>query len=123
MTDRCPCGGIILADTEEWKTPLCHECWVPWTRLDVPLLQEENRRLQAAKELLQNEIGHLRKENSRLAKQEYREGFLDTQVEKLRSLLERARKELICLCHEYTEMPCVPCDVREDIDAALGEKK
>lgn len=23
----CPCGGIILADTEEWKTPLCFGCW------------------------------------------------------------------------------------------------
>ncbi len=26
--DRCPCGGIILADTEDWETPLCYECWV-----------------------------------------------------------------------------------------------
>ena len=25
--DRCPCGGIILADTEDWKIPLCHSCW------------------------------------------------------------------------------------------------
>jgi hypothetical protein len=23
----CPCGGIILADTEDWKTPLCDECY------------------------------------------------------------------------------------------------
>ena len=24
MTDqRCPCGGIILADTENWETPVC----------------------------------------------------------------------------------------------------
>lgn len=27
MNDRCPCGNIILADTEEWKTPLCIECY------------------------------------------------------------------------------------------------
>lgn len=24
---RCPCGGIILADTEEWNVPLCNECY------------------------------------------------------------------------------------------------
>lgn len=24
---RCPCGGIILADTDEWTTPLCDECY------------------------------------------------------------------------------------------------
>lgn len=23
----CPCGGIILADTETWATPLCYECY------------------------------------------------------------------------------------------------
>lgn len=34
----CPCGGVILADTEDWKTPLCHDCWVPLTRLDIPEL-------------------------------------------------------------------------------------
>jgi hypothetical protein len=38
VSDRCPCGGIILADTERWRTPLCHECWVPFTRMDVPKL-------------------------------------------------------------------------------------
>lgn len=27
MSDRCPCGGIILADSEDWKTPLCYECY------------------------------------------------------------------------------------------------
>lgn len=21
----CPCGGIILADTEDWETPVCDE--------------------------------------------------------------------------------------------------
>ena len=25
---RCPCGGIILADTEDWPTPLCYNCYV-----------------------------------------------------------------------------------------------
>jgi hypothetical protein len=23
----CPCGGIILADTEEWRLPRCYSCW------------------------------------------------------------------------------------------------
>lgn len=23
----CPCGGIILADTEDWTIPLCCGCW------------------------------------------------------------------------------------------------
>ncbi len=25
---RCPCGGIILADTENWVEPRCVECWI-----------------------------------------------------------------------------------------------
>lgn len=24
---RCLCGGIILADSEEWRTPVCPTCW------------------------------------------------------------------------------------------------
>lgn len=31
MTARptaCPCGGIMLADTEDWDVPRCFECWV-----------------------------------------------------------------------------------------------
>lgn len=29
MTDQkcCPCGGVILADTEDWKVPVCYECF------------------------------------------------------------------------------------------------
>lgn len=30
---RCPCGGIILADTEDWKTPRCLKC-IPNELLD-----------------------------------------------------------------------------------------
>lgn len=37
---HCPCGGVILADTEDWKVPLCHECWLPLTRIDIPSLLE-----------------------------------------------------------------------------------
>lgn len=48
MNAKCPCGGIILADTEDWDTPLCHECWVPLTRLDIPALQREKERLRDA---------------------------------------------------------------------------
>jgi hypothetical protein len=26
---KCPCGDMfILADTENWKVPLCVECWI-----------------------------------------------------------------------------------------------
>lgn len=25
--DRCPCGDIILADTENWPVPLCYDCY------------------------------------------------------------------------------------------------
>lgn len=46
MKDRCPCGGIILADTEDWETPICHHCWVPLIGLDIPKLQKENARLR-----------------------------------------------------------------------------
>lgn len=24
---RCRCGGIILADTEDWADPVCHDCY------------------------------------------------------------------------------------------------
>ena len=24
---QCPCGGVILADTEDWPIPMCHECY------------------------------------------------------------------------------------------------
>lgn len=24
----CPCGGIMLADTEDWDVPRCFDCWV-----------------------------------------------------------------------------------------------
>lgn len=26
----CPCGGIILADTENWDVPLCDNCYSDW---------------------------------------------------------------------------------------------
>lgn len=34
------CDGVILADTENWKNPLCCECWIPFSRMDVPTLIE-----------------------------------------------------------------------------------
>lgn len=24
---RCPCGGVIYANTEDWKVPVCYECY------------------------------------------------------------------------------------------------
>lgn len=26
--ERCLCGGVILADTEDWETPLCYSCFI-----------------------------------------------------------------------------------------------
>lgn len=23
----CPCGGVIYANTEDWKVPVCYECY------------------------------------------------------------------------------------------------
>ena len=25
--DRCPCGDIVLAVTEDWRVPLCYDCY------------------------------------------------------------------------------------------------
>lgn len=25
--NRCPCGAVIFADTEEWEVPLCYNCY------------------------------------------------------------------------------------------------
>lgn len=25
--DWCPCGNVILVDTEDWEVPLCHDCF------------------------------------------------------------------------------------------------
>ncbi len=44
----CPCGDIILADTEEWPIPLCYECYIQTpegiaeTRLNKPESQSAN---------------------------------------------------------------------------------
>ena len=41
--DRCPCGGIILADTEDFPVPVCNECFEPYEKLQqkVAKLEEE----------------------------------------------------------------------------------
>lgn len=41
--DRCPCGGIILADTEEWPTPLCYTCYLPSEKVTPAILSEEEK--------------------------------------------------------------------------------
>lgn len=35
---RCPCGGIILADTEDFKEPLCPDCLFEFIR-DYPTVK------------------------------------------------------------------------------------
>ncbi len=27
MPGFCACGGVILADTEDWEHPRCFDCW------------------------------------------------------------------------------------------------
>ena len=46
--DRCPCGGIILADTEDWSTPLCYSCFYELTikTKDFQKLQKQNEKLK-----------------------------------------------------------------------------
>lgn len=46
--DRCPCGGIILADTEDWSTPLCYEC----VKTPLKEITELTRKLEVAKKAL-----------------------------------------------------------------------
>lgn len=51
MSDRCPCGGIILADTEDWKVPLCANCsdkpFLTYAQRKSKQLVEENYKLQS----------------------------------------------------------------------------
>jgi len=37
---RCPCGGVILADTEDWNIPLCADCYTPNPRYWIDLTSE-----------------------------------------------------------------------------------
>lgn len=31
----CPCGGIILADTEDWVIPVCYDCFIILGSIDI----------------------------------------------------------------------------------------
>ena len=44
MSDRCPCGGIIYADTEEWETPLCYSCFY---ETDIIVLEKRVKTLKS----------------------------------------------------------------------------
>lgn len=59
--DRCPCGGVILADTEDWPTPLCYECAeTPLKETDGAMpLELVDRSRQLIKEGYQKEIAEL----------------------------------------------------------------
>ena len=46
MNDRCPCGEPIYANTEDWKVPLCYECYVKGATMN---------RLKYLRELLDKE--------------------------------------------------------------------
>lgn len=49
--ERCPCGGTILADTDEYRTPLCNECYeqVLGSVKPVPQLPNEENRYETFK--------------------------------------------------------------------------
>lgn len=41
MGNSCPCGHVILADTEDWEIPLCCDCYYKMRgRFMDELLQE-----------------------------------------------------------------------------------
>jgi hypothetical protein len=90
MSDEryCPCGGVILADTEKWAVPLCHECWVPWTRVDIPQLTEELEELRAIPGPVKIYVGDPKYKTKR-------EFVLEQENAALRSLLQEARKHVV----------------------------
>ena len=59
--ERCPCGGIILADTEDWKTPLCYSCYSDLLEINesakmvINALKSENSKLREALERISTE--------------------------------------------------------------------
>lgn len=42
VKSRCPCGGIILADTDDCKVPVCVECAIEISRAYLPKDQNYN---------------------------------------------------------------------------------
>jgi len=45
----CPCGGVILADTEDCQTPLCADC-------TDDILSDETKRTQGLIKAIEDEI-------------------------------------------------------------------
>ncbi len=43
------------------------------------------------------------------------------EIVKLRELLIRAKAELKCECPKWVEVPCLSCDLKDDIEDALIE--
>ena len=48
IPDKCPCGDVIYANTEDWDTPLCYECYIENQKLliqDLALTVKEFEKL------------------------------------------------------------------------------
>lgn len=71
--DRCPCGGIILADTENWHVPLCYECYCSLSKASEPWAGDTEQKIDDNYYLvlkLQRQIDELRAELSEMKKRE-----------------------------------------------------
>jgi hypothetical protein len=103
---RCPCGGIILADTDECKVPVCFECCIEISN------------------------AYLNKDDN------YNEGFTRGQQSeraragKLVEALENAKQVILDKipvenCHCHINPPCTACtdgpQDAKDIEEALAE--
>lgn len=58
--DKCPCGYIILADTEDWETPLCFSCYFELTKKtkDYQSLQSKLSELEEQAQALVKIVEH-----------------------------------------------------------------
>ena len=97
-SDYCPCGGIILLDTEEWTVPLCMRC------ADTPIeiieklekTKEENKHL---KEEIQDGNYWIRKQKEEIKQLQEKNKLLSTRPPRVKwDSIERYKlmqKELI----------------------------
>ena len=54
IESRCPCGDVILADTEDWTTPLCYDCYPRHLVEAYEAIKKERDELNERIEYLEN---------------------------------------------------------------------